>query len=272
MSRLAALTVALIDDAAVFPPGNAALGDAVAAAYRRPDSAVEELVGPLLVPASAVTQLRELADPERTLTVALVADTGLQGLEVARDVLQDDLWIELAHIELSLPGDEDPARAVEQTLDHLSFTVPAYLELPLEIDPAPALAILAADGAERAKFRTGPHVIPPSPLVARALKASVDANVPFKLTGGLHHALPTVQDGVRHHGFLNTLGATALALAGADAPALVQVLDTDDLDTVLGALDTADVGRVRRHFRSFGSCSIDEPFDDLVRLGLLEAP
>ncbi len=96
------------------------------------------------------------------------------------------------------------------------------------------------------------------------------ANVPFKLTGGLHHALPTVEGGVRHHGFLNALAATALALAGADGDHLVAVLDSSDVTTVLAALDTADVGRVRRQFRSFGSCSIAEPFDDLVRLGLQE--
>lgn len=270
MSRLAALTPALIDDAAVFPPGNAALEDALAAAYGRVESDLADLVGPLLVPASAVPRLRELADPERILTIALVGDTGLQGLETARDALQDDLWIELAHVELTLPRDTDPAVAVQQVLDRLSFTVPAYLELPLDVDPAPALAVLAADGAERAKFRTGPDVIPPSSQLARALLEAVAASVPFKLTGGLHHALPTVEGGVRHHGFLNTLGATALALSGAGTAQLVDLLDTDDLGAVLAAIDTADVGRVRRQFRSFGSCSIIEPFDDLVRLGLLE--
>lgn len=270
MSRLAGLTAALIDDAAVFPPGDAPLADAVAAAYGRADGPTEQLVGPLLVPASATARLRELADPQRILRVALIGDTGLEGLEAARDALQDDPWIELAHVELAVPRDPDPARATAHLLERLSFTVPAYLELPVDQDPRPALAILAADGVERAKFRCGPDVIPATPDLARALSAAVAANVPFKLTGGLHHALPTVEGGARHHGFLNALAATALALAGAEEDHLVAVLDSADVTTVLAALDTADVGRVRRQFRSFGSCSIAEPFDDLVRLGLQE--
>jgi hypothetical protein len=270
VSRLAGLTAALIDDAAVFPPGDAPLPDAVTAAYGRSDSPTEHLVGPLLVPASATAALRELADPRRILRVALIGDTGLEGLEAARDALQDDPWIELAHVELAVPRDPDLALSTAQLLERLSFTVPAYLELPLDQDPRPALDVLAADGVERAKFRCGPDVIPATADLARGVSAAVAANVPFKLTGGLHHALPSVEGSVRHHGFLNALAATALALAGAEVDHLVAVLDSDDVATVLTALDTADVGRVRRQFRSFGSCSIAEPYDDLVRLGLQE--
>ncbi len=32
------------------------------------------------------------------------------------------------------------------------------------------------------------------------------------------------------------------------------------------------MGRIRRWFTSYGSCSVSEPLDDLLALGLLEAP
>ena len=268
VSRLAGLTESLIDDAAVFPPGSAALADAVDAAYARVDTATDDLVGPLLVPASAAGALRELVDPDRPLRIALVADTGLEALESARDQLQDDPWVELVHVEVRLPLSDDAEVATKILLDALSFTVPAYVELPLDRDPEPALTVLAADGAERAKFRCGPDAVPTSAHLGRAIVAATRAGVPFKLTGGLHHALPNVQADVRHHGFLNALAATSAALSG-DADRVVDLLDEDDPESVLAALTEADIPALRRSFRSFGSCSIDEPFDDLRRLGLV---
>ena len=36
------------------------------------------------------------------------------------------------------------------------------------------------------------------------------------------------------------------------------------------ALAASDVSSARRWFRSFGSCSVTEPLDDLISLGLIE--
>ena len=87
----------------MFPPGNASLADAVKAVYARRDTPQAAVVGPLLVPASAVEDLRSHADPDQVLDLGLIGDTGLEGLIAARDALQNDAWIALQQIELRPP-------------------------------------------------------------------------------------------------------------------------------------------------------------------------
>lgn len=177
VSRIDGFALGLIDDAAMFPPGNAALADAVKAAYARRDTPQEAVVGPLLVPASAVEDLRSHADPTLVLDVALIGDTGLEGLTAARDALQNDGWIVLHQVELRPPAAEPPAQGVSALLAELSFTTPAYIELNLDTDFVGALETLADDGLERAKFRTGPYTVPTPERLAHAIGSAVRLGV-----------------------------------------------------------------------------------------------
>jgi hypothetical protein len=54
-TQLPRLFAGLVDDAAVFPPGSASVPDAVSAHRRHRTAWYADLVGPLLLPASAVT-------------------------------------------------------------------------------------------------------------------------------------------------------------------------------------------------------------------------
>lgn len=244
--------------------------DALRAHGNLRDSPMESLVGPLLVPASAMEQLRKLADPNALTSIALVADTGLDGAIAARNAIQDDAWLELVHIEVRLPPTDDPELGVQQLLPQLPFTVPVYIELPADPDVTGGISALSADGAERAKLRCGPENVPSITTVSSFIYSCVAERVPFKLTGGLHRALPhDVDDGPAQHGFLNTLAATWAAIDGADLDAVASVLASRDSELVLGVLDPADIEQLRNLYRSFGSCSIDEPFQDLVDLRLL---
>jgi hypothetical protein len=274
VSRLTGLTASLIDDAAVFPPGNAPLADAVKTYYTRRDTPPEAVVGPLLVPVGMVDELRQIVDPQLSLDVALIGDDDVAVLDQARHSLDDDPWIVLHHVELKLtPSATSPTRAraeVASLLDRLPFTVPAYVELPTQFDPTPALEVLAADGVERAKFRTGPFEVPPAPDLAHAISQAVSLGVPFKLTGGLHHPFPAHDAATNreHHGFLNALAATSLAVAGRSPDEIGNILTTKDQGAVLAAIDVSDAAQIRSSLRSYGSCDIDEPYHELLRLGL----
>lgn len=72
----------LIDDAAVFPPGCAALSDAVADYRRRQRSPLAAYIGPLLVPVSMAEELAALvaagAHDGEALPVALIARSGVE--------------------------------------------------------------------------------------------------------------------------------------------------------------------------------------------------
>ncbi|MCZ3389773.1 MAG: hypothetical protein LH645_11825 [Actinomycetia bacterium] len=271
MSSINGLALSLIDDAAVFPPGNASLDDAITGYYNRFETNQQEIVGPLLIPASAVDSLRTHADPLRMLDVAIVGDTGFDGLVAARDSLENDTWIAVQHVELRAPSDGAIGESVGTLLGALAFTVPTYVELPVTEAPA-GLNVLAADGAERAKFRTGPYEVPSPDQLAAAIGAAVRLRVPFKLTGGLHHALPTHDEASnrQHHGLLNVLAATAAATEEGDDLELARLLASADPDQLLAQLGTVDAGVIRRHFKSVGSCSIDEPYQELVRYGVVE--
>ncbi len=136
------------------------------------------------------------------------------------------------------------------------------------------------------KIRTGglgPEAFPSSAQVAAFLVAARDAGVPFKATAGLHHPLRHPAPGVHAvmHGFLNVFVAAALAhVRGFDAAVLVEVLEEEDPsafhfdDLGLAWRDhRVPLDRVReareRFAAGFGSCSFDEPVEDLAELGLL---
>ena len=96
----------------------------------------------------------------------------------------------------------------------------------------------------------------------------------FKCTAGLHNAVRhTAEDtGFEHHGFLNVLLATRASLDGAAHDELVELLDQRDGEVLAARareLSDDQAASTRRWFTSFGSCSIDEPRQDLTTLGLM---
>ena len=71
----------------------------------------------------------------------------------------------------------------------------------------------------RLKFRTGgltADAFPSAAELAACIDAALDRETPFKCTAGLHHAVRHTdpETGFEHHGFLNVLLATRVALDG----------------------------------------------------------
>jgi hypothetical protein len=138
------------------------------------------------------------------------------------------------------------------------------------------LDVLAGAG-HRAKLRTGglrADLFPSPTELAGTLAACVRRGTPLKCTAGLHNAVRHTdpKTGFPHHGFLNVLVAVDALAAGASALAAVDLLGEDDGTGLAAAVRTwpADrIARARGVFTSFGTCSVLEPVDDLVRLSLL---
>ena len=91
---------------------------------------------------------------------------------------------------------------------------------------------------------------------------------------GLHHAVRhrAAGTGLEHHGFLNVLLAVAAALEDASREQVAAELADRDAVRVaakISDLDVETVSAVRSLFSSFGTCSTDEPVNDLVTLGLV---
>jgi hypothetical protein len=272
----------LVDDAAVFPPGNMPLHDAVPAHRAHRASEYADLVGGFVISDLRIPDLLEVLDEaddaeESPLGVNVVVSGGAGAIESAARWSTRTPLLELRALELALRDEEDlphNAQRVVHALDAASADlgdVLVYVEPPrLHGEPSPGwLGALDELGARELpiKLRLGgvdADAVPTPTEVVAAIDAALDRELPFKCTAGLHHAIR--HDG--QHGFLNVLAAT-LALLDADgSDAAVALLEETSADVVVHRLGD-DVARGRRWFRSFGSCSVLEPHDDLVDLGLL---
>ena len=271
---LGVLLAELIDDAALFPPGDAPLTEAVPAHLRLDASAHSGLLGRFLCPVSRLPDLKPLLDEDEDLRLGLIADTGVDGLLAAFDAVDGDDRLILETAEIRHPGDR---------LDLLEGQLPYGVEAYIEIAPADLRSLLPTlTGREllHAKLRTGGLAAEafPTPLaVAQFLVGCADLEVGLKCTAGLHHAVRHTDPatGFPHHGFLNVLLAAARASDGAEIEDVADVLASTDAAALAGAvraLSVEDAARTRDLFHGFGSCSFQEPIDDLTALGLLPGP
>jgi hypothetical protein len=226
----------LIDHAALFPPASMSMADALAEDARVRAADTGWIVGRFVVPASRVGELDGYGG-----ALSVVLDAGLP--------------------------DDPRVEAVEVPPDRLSVAATqseVYVERPID-----DLAWLGELDGRRAKVRCGGKVTPSVEQLAAFIRRCRDLGVVFKATAGLHHA-------VRHgdeHGFLNLLAACVLgfeeAVLADDDPAAFRL--TPDRFSWRGqGRGPDDVSRARRElFASFGSCSVQEPVDDLTAMGIL---
>ncbi|MDM4721227.1 hypothetical protein QTQ03_17065 [Micromonospora sp. WMMA1363] len=279
-TQLPRLLTGLVDDAAVFPPGSAPVPAAVAAHRRHRTSWYADLVGPLLVPASALTgrELHPLVDPAEGLVIGVVGDTGLDGLPAALAALPAGVTARQVEVAVAKRG-EDPRPGLTgllklaQQLDGAAV----YAEIPLTFGLMEALDTVTdarADGLPVAvKFRTGglaAELFPTSAELAAVVCACRDRGLPFKLTAGLHQAVRHLESetGFTHHGFANVLAAALAAARGAGAARVTELLAATDPRPLLQLIE-AGLDEARPLWVGYGSCSILEPLTDLIRLGLV---
>ena len=264
----------LVDDAAVFPPGLAPLPRAVTEHLARRQEPYADLVGPLLVPASAAADLRDLDRPA-ALGVGLIGRPGTPVGAVGEAVrlLAGAAGIAVVGVEVGWsPGWQGA----------LAWDLPLSVEVPR--DPAAqdeALSGLADAQGEstrlQAKLRTGStpdQGVPTAAELARFVRGCIDRDLSFKLTGGLHHALPhTTPDGEEQHGLLGVLCATRWALNGAgldDLEALLTEREPQPLLDLVTRMSDADASVVRAFFTAYGCCGVTDPIHDLSTLGLIK--
>ncbi|RSM75009.1 hypothetical protein DL991_28890 [Amycolatopsis sp. WAC 01375] len=270
--RIPALFAGLCDDAAVFPPGLAPLPDAVAAHDEHVSAWYADLVGPLVIAATALGDLAEvLGGRDTPLPVSVTLPGGPAQLDGVLEAVAS-LPVDLDALEIAVPE----GMGADEVLAAISgATAPVFVEIPRDDRRLPLLTALSGTG-HRAKFRTGgvrADLYPGEAELAAAVRAAVGAGVPFKATAGLHHALRNTdpETGFEQHGFLNLMLAADAVLTDGDAEAVLAERDGAVIAGRLRALDADRVAAVRAAFTSFGTCSITDPLTELAGLGLLEA-
>ena len=265
----------LLDDAALFPPGEATMPDAVRAHHAYRQFAHQELIGLFVCGAARLGSLNEQAGQAGIrvdTAVVLPAGTDPSNLPAQFRELHS---VNVRALELTLAPETD-AVAVSDGMAELATAIDVYVELP---QPAisPAILVVLAQRGLQTKLRTGGLVagaFPDERELAAAITAAVEAGVAFKCTAGLHHAIRHTDSstGFEHHGFLNVLIATLDAAAGRPLAEVTSVLAQRDSAALAGRareLNEADMATARHCFRSFGTCSVLDPLADLRDLGLI---
>jgi hypothetical protein len=194
--------------------------------------------------------------------------------------------------ELELGGYVHQLQAI---MDNADLTLPFFIEPVLGGDTLALSDSLTAvlDAHNHAgyeprlgwKLRCGglsKEAFPSSETLSRFIIAAARHGVPLKATAGLHHPFPVIDPvaGARMHGFVNLIAAMACAIRyPSDRQPVVDILNDDDPGSFL----IGDLGlhwgehmfsldrlkKVRSEgLLSFGSCSFDEPRDDLRSNGI----
>ncbi len=287
---LGTLLAGLVDYAGLFPPASLPMREAVRNYGRYRVSAHQGMLARFVLPVARLGEFAEVAPlarhagdvgPWPLAVLAAVADApALEAFEAAQGPVARADSIEAKA--------EDAATIAALAAAFPTRTV--YVELPVRSDPAALIAECGARGL-RAKIRTGgvtPEAFPRPDDVLRFLAACVAQDVPFKATAGLHHPLrgeypltyaPDAERGTMY-GFLNVFLAALLLREGHAASMVAPVLEERDASSIQVSADgvtwrghavpTARIAEARAAFAgSFGSCSFEEPVEDLISLSLL---
>ncbi|WP_020502063.1 hypothetical protein [Sciscionella marina] len=258
----------LLDDAALFPPGELPLTEAVPAHHTHRAADYAALLGPFVFPAPRLAELPAQLGG-RPIALSLTVPEGPAAVAAAVREATAIEGVTVAVVEVGFP---DGARVSQLEPPPGG---PVFLEVPRD-DRRPAILDAVAESGHRAKFRTGggtAQAYPDELELAAAITGCVARGLAFKCTAGLHHAVRNTEGSLEQHGFLNVLLATGAALDGAVTAELAALLadrDGDRLAERWHALGAAGRDRVRSRMLSLGTCSITEPLADLRALGVLD--
>jgi hypothetical protein len=281
------LLYSLIDYAGLFPPSALPMPEAVEnyARYRTGPHAFA--LGRFITP---VARLDEFAAAAAEVTPEVVWPLSvLAGNDLDTDLAAIATFNATHAGRFSIDGIEVKGSTVEE-IQRIEKKVPPELGLYFELSgPIERLLDVVARAGRRAKVRTGGVVaaaIPAANEVARFLVACAERHVPFKATAGLHHPVRCVKPLTYEsdaptgtmHGFMNVFLAATLVCEGAPIETAAELLADDDPrafrvepDRIIWRDQTItkkDLRTARQSFAiSFGSCSFEEPLDDLRALG-----
>ena len=302
-ASLRALLVGAIDYAGLFPPATLELDPALTNYGRYLRDPEQWMLGGFVLPVSQLDDVKSKLAPfdvEHRLRISSLgpktetpaefigaigrASEAIRNFDAGHGATASTTQIEMALPARSGATISEAAAALD------GVQVPTFWEAPPD-DAERVIGVLAEhrDAAAGRRFgyklRTGgvvPTAFPSSMQIARALVTATKQRVPIKFTAGLHHPVKQFHASVqtKMHGFLNVLGAGVMAVEhGWDFVQTAAMLNDEDstsftFDEYFFCWREWKVGteRIRAHreiITSFGSCSFDEPRDDLRSLDLL---
>jgi len=276
------LFISLVKDAALFPPAASPIPEALAEHARHDASPYSDVVGPFLVGVPMVRDLLAALDEGAPAprAVGLVARPGTEVPEIdaALATLTADPRVRVVSVDA---GWSPQWRNLD--LGELPIHLEVGRDRPGDVLDDIASAAPFVD--VRAKFRTGATPTwawPGTEELAGFFLGATERQLPFVLTGGLHHVVRGQHPvhGAKgdapeeQHGLLNVLVAVHGATGGSDAGTVRELLDIRDagaLADIVAAWSVPDIAAVRAALAGYGCCDVTDPIGELTDLGLLAA-
>lgn len=281
----------IVDYAGFFPPAKLELSAAMAA-YAKYKTLSHKMLGRFVLPAARFREFTELVpcfDVQAWLLSVVLSSQAEVELEQI---------CAFKHDAIQVIAFEFPVFPPDQ-IDHLAQLVPVGVERFFEVPFHQPLEIYLStlqSAKGFAKVRTGgitPDAFPSIHQLSHFMITCAQYQLPFKATAGLHHPLhgeyrlTYEMDSATSpmHGFLNMAIAAALVYW--------QKISQEDLAELMGersinafqveedqlqwcskqqkySLSLTEIKQARQYFfRSFGSCSLEEPIQELAALNLL---
>jgi len=287
----------IIDYAGLFPPAKLPLDQAIANFVKYRAGRDAWMLGRFVIPATRLAELDAFAQlfPSGPSLPFSILGRGGETAEAFAAGVTADLEAVAAFrarhgasalvdaYEVKLPGSLDvlpqaPLKLVSQ----------AGMSAVGEVPPTSLAPLFARmrGGSVGVKLRCGgldAAAFPDLAQVAQVIAACRDNGLTLKCTAGLHHPLRHFDRGVgtKMNGFINVFGAGVLAHALRLDEATIRAIIEDEDAANFGfdelgfgwkqyhALIDEIVAARREFILSFGSCSFDEPRDDLRAMGIL---
>ncbi len=294
LASVKTLFSSIVDYAGLFPPAKLTMSEATAnyARYQMADH--HWMLGNFVLPVSRLNEFEQLllnlpqeGSKTRQWRLSVIISQELESAIAKIKSLNDNHKIAIAALEFPPLS----PRVIEKVLPSLPAEVEAFFEVPYSGDLKTYLTVLQRPGVS-AKIRTGglsAEVFPTISQLYQFIFACAQAQVPFKATAGLHHPLPgnyplayepDSPNGAMH-GFVNVAVLAALVYwQKVNVQAALAVLQESAIDGFQFSADSIiwkdrrlDIWELQKarqsFFRSFGSCSFQEPIESLKELKLL---
>jgi hypothetical protein len=307
LTSLKRLLASIVDYAGLFPPAQLSLPEAMHSYDRAHSSPHSWMLDRFVLPATRLPEFvkllpilteemcEEIPSSQPWSLSVILSKNWLAELEQIHRITKAELHckdsIRISALEVA------PLSPVEIQQGYLDLPaeVDTFFEIPFDADLEPHLNILQQIGAG-AKLRTGGitgDAFPDSTQLGQRILSFANARIPFKATAGLHHPLrghsfthaldktSTTRVSTTMHGFLNVAIASAFAYHHAITPnEAAAILEEPSIDPFQfseaevrwhhHSLSLREIEHSRsQFFRSFGSCSFQEPINDLYDLRFL---
>jgi len=275
-----------IDYAGLFPPASLGIEEALREYHALRRGPEAWIVNRFI---AKTDQVADLGETEQ-LPLALVAAAPEGQVRAAiNQAIETAIEHRAGSLELRVPGSLEVAKEAASTArrhaDELS-ECQIYLEFPWGDELTDWLSeALSAWEEVGFKARTGgvtADAFPTPEQLAVFIHEVASLEAPFKFTAGLHQPIRYLDEGlgVHRHGFLNVLGASALAfsaeLTRAEIEAILSETDSNafgpagsDFRIAGHNLSPDDASMLHNLFGGIGSCSVAEPLDALDQHGWL---